>query len=40
MLGSQASRRALSNEDVNLEANQLEREIWKTLDLTWCIAAL
>src|SRR5436190_4142285 len=38
--GGQARRRALGNQNVNLETNQLEREIGKALDLAWCIAAL
>src|SRR6266702_6448194 len=40
LLGGHARRRALGNQDVNLETNQLEREVGKALDLTWCIAAL
>ena len=40
LLGGQARRRAIGNQDVNFETNQFEREIGKALDLTWCIAAL
>src|SRR4051794_11277162 len=40
LLRGQARRRAFGNQDVDLETNQLQREIGKALDLTWCIAAL
>ena len=40
LLGGLARRRALGNQDVNLETNQFEREVGEVLAPPRCIAAL
>src|SRR5438105_4488681 len=40
VLGGQARRRALGNQDVNFETNQFEREVGEVLDPPRCLAAL